>query len=120
MRGLLAGAQRAAESQNVDRDALCEAAIAVLDNLPEDEQLAAIADHLSRPFSIGLGGVARVCGCKMPSAGRPPRQPSEDDLIFSTCAITPRQEETPEVPVKDVPKRVRVVPPFLVAHDGTA
>jgi hypothetical protein len=30
--------------------------------------------------------------------GKPPRQPSENDLIFSTCAVTPR-EETLTVPL---------------------
>jgi hypothetical protein len=33
---------------NVDPHQLCRAAIAVMDNPPKDEQLAAIADHLCR------------------------------------------------------------------------
>ena len=43
--------------------------------------------------------------------GRPPRQPSENDIIFSECAITLREELAEgSLQLKDVPKRVRVLP----------
>jgi hypothetical protein len=50
--------------------------------------------------------------------GRRKRQPSENDIIFSTCDVIPREEvsESP-LPLKDV--RVRVLPPYGVAHDGS-
>jgi hypothetical protein len=58
-----------------------------------------------------LGGVPLV------AQGRRKRQPSENDIIFSTCDVIPREEvsESP-LPLKDV--RVRVLPPYGVAHDG--
>jgi hypothetical protein len=40
------GAYRAADGLPVDRDALCKAAITVMDNPPEDEDLKVIADYL--------------------------------------------------------------------------
>jgi hypothetical protein len=42
----LSGRRGHSEGRHIDRDALCEAAIAVMDNPPDDSDLATLADHL--------------------------------------------------------------------------
>lgn len=61
MRALLTGAYAACQGENTDRAALGEAAIAVMENPPEDEQLAALADHLCRKvFDFCRWGAPRL------------------------------------------------------------
>jgi hypothetical protein len=71
-----------------------------------------------RAIGPGCGTPLRRPGHQQP-ADVVNRRPRNDLQFLEGCEVTERPDEGLEVEVPEPLKRVRVLPPFLVAHDGT-